>query len=66
MDLTESKIESRNCKNVKKRKKERKKKVISGANIFELKESKVAEIGDGAVSRFDGNDELRQLHRLRP
>ena len=45
---------------------ERKKKVISGANIFELKESKVAEIGDGAVSRFDGNDELRQLHRLRP
>ena len=60
MDLKkiESKIESRNCKNVKKR--------LLGANIFELKECKVAEIGDGAVSRFDGNDELRQLHRLRP
>lgn len=55
MDL---KIKNKNCKNVKKR--------LLGANIFELKEGKVAEVGDGAVSWFDGNDELRQLHRLRP
>lgn len=34
-------------------------------DIFELKEAKVAEVGDSAVSGFDGDDELNQLHRLR-
>lgn len=34
--------------------------------VFELEETKVAEIGDGEVSGLDGDDELNQLHRLRP
>lgn len=38
---------------------------MNGAYIFELKKAKVAEIRDGAVSWFDRNNELRQLHRLR-
>lgn len=34
--------------------------------VFELEKTKVAEVGDSEVSGLDGDDELNQLHRLRP
>ena len=32
--------------------------------IFELKKAEITEVGDGAMRRLDGNDELDELHRL--
>lgn len=34
--------------------------------VFELEEAEVAEIRDSEVSRLDGDDDLDELHRLRP
>lgn len=34
--------------------------------VFELEEAEVAEVGDGEVRRLGGDDDLHQLHRLRP
>lgn len=31
-----------------------------------MEEAEIAEVGDGPVSRLDGDDELSQLHWLRP
>lgn len=35
-------------------------------DVFELDEAEVAEVGDGVVSGLHRDDELHQLHRLRP
>lgn len=34
--------------------------------VFELDEAEVAEVGDGEARRLGGDDDLHQLHRLRP
>lgn len=34
--------------------------------VFELEEAEVAEVGDGKVCGLDGDDDLDELHRLRP
>uniref|UniRef100_J3LM19 Uncharacterized protein n=1 Tax=Oryza brachyantha TaxID=4533 RepID=J3LM19_ORYBR len=36
------------------------------AYVFQLKEAEFAEVGDGEVRRLRGDDDLHQLHRLRP
>ena len=36
------------------------------SHIFELNEAEIAKVRDGSMSRFDWNDQLNQLHRLRP
>ncbi|BAT10148.1 Os10g0184250, partial [Oryza sativa Japonica Group] len=38
----------------------------SGAYVFELEEAEVAEVGDGEVRGLRRDDDLHQLHRLRP
>lgn len=37
-----------------------------GTNIFELKKAELAEVGDGAARRVNRNDQVHQLHWLRP
>lgn len=34
--------------------------------IFELEKTEITEIGDSNAGGFDGDDDLNQLHRLRP
>ena len=36
------------------------------AYVFELEEAEVAEVGDGKARGLGGDDDLHQLHHLRP
>lgn len=61
---------SKNEQTIRKRKKKRNAnqhwKTRADSDIFELEKAKIAEVGDGVARRFDRDDELRQLHWLRP